>query len=112
MDSLRKSKKISLLAVAILFIFTFLSLILDAPRTPYLTILRAFRHSQNWSLDLKPLIGRQLKGNKTLNPVLRIWDVYPGSRILIFTHPGSRIPDLGSRIPDPKTGTKERGEKN
>ncbi len=22
----------------------------------------------------------------------------PGSRILIFTHPGSRIPDLGSRI--------------
>ncbi len=32
--------------------------------------------------------------------VLRIWDVYPGSRILIFTHPGSRIPDPGSRIPD------------
>jgi hypothetical protein len=30
--------------------------------------------------------------------VLRIRDVYPGSRILIFTHPGSRIPDLGSRI--------------
>ncbi len=23
--------------------------------------------------------------------MLRIWDVYPGSRILIFTHPGSRI---------------------
>jgi hypothetical protein len=38
-------------------------------------------------------------------PVLRIRDVYPGSRILIFTHPGSRIPD-------PKTATKERGEKN
>jgi hypothetical protein len=42
----------------------------------------------------------------------------PGSRILIFTHPGSRIPDLGSRIPDlgsripdPKTVTKERVEK-
>ncbi len=31
-------------------------------------------------------------------PVLRIRDVYPGSRILIFTHPGSRIPGLGSRI--------------
>ena len=30
--------------------------------------------------------------------------VYLGSRILIFTHPGSRIPD-------PKTATKERGEK-
>jgi hypothetical protein len=24
----------------------------------------------------------------------------------------SQIPDLGSRIPDPKTSTKERGEKN
>jgi hypothetical protein len=37
----------------------------------------------------------------------------PGSRILIFTHPRSRIPDPGSRIsdPDPKTATKERGEK-
>jgi hypothetical protein len=35
--------------------------------------------------------------------VLRIRDVYPGSRILIFTHPGSRIQ---------KTLTKERGEKN
>jgi hypothetical protein len=33
-----------------------------------------------------------------LDPVLRIQDVYPGSRILIFTHPGSRIPDIGSRI--------------
>ncbi len=43
--------------------------------------------------------------------VLRIRDVYPESRILIFTHPGSRIPDLGSRIPDPKTATKEGGEK-
>jgi hypothetical protein len=30
------------------------------------------------------------------------------SRILIFTHPGSRIQD---RIPDPKTAIKERGEK-
>jgi hypothetical protein len=36
--------------------------------------------------------------------VLRIRDLYPGSRILIFTH-------RGSRIPDPKTATKERGEK-
>jgi hypothetical protein len=38
------------------------------------------------------------------NAVLRIRDVYPGSRILIFNHPGSRIPD-------PKTATKERGGK-
>jgi hypothetical protein len=43
--------------------------------------------------------------------VLRIRDVYPRSRILIFTHPGSRILDLGSRIPDPKTATEERSEK-
>jgi hypothetical protein len=33
-----------------------------------------------------------------LRSVLRIRDVYPGSRILIFTHPGSRISDPGSRI--------------
>ncbi len=44
--------------------------------------------------------------------MLRIRDAYPRSRILIFTHPGSQIPDLGSRIPDPKTATKGRGEKN
>jgi hypothetical protein len=31
--------------------------------------------------------------------MLRIRDVYPGSRILIFTHPGSRISD-------PKNATK------
>jgi hypothetical protein len=50
--------------------------------------------------------------------VLRIRDVYPGSRIpdtdfypSRIPDPGSRIPDLGSRIPDPKTATKERGEK-
>ena len=36
--------------------------------------------------------------------VLRIQDFYSGSRILIFTHPGSRISD-------PKTATKEMGEK-
>ena len=45
------------------------------------------------------LEGKLLKSKKTINfAVLRIRDVYPGSRILIFTHPGSRIPDLGSRI--------------
>jgi hypothetical protein len=38
-------------------------------------------------------------------------DFYP-SRIQIFTHPGSRIPDLGCRFSDPKTATKERDEKN
>jgi hypothetical protein len=47
----------------------------------------------------------QLTTSGFLLPVWRIQDVYPGSRILIFTHPGSWIPD-------PKTATKERGEKN
>ncbi len=32
-----------------------------------------------------------------IKPVLRIRDVYPGPRILIFTHPGFRISDLGSK---------------
>jgi hypothetical protein len=36
--------------------------------------------------------------------MLRIRDVYPGYRILIIIL-------SGSRIPDPKTATKERGEK-
>ncbi len=35
-----------------------------------------------------------------------------GSGINISDFYPSRIPDLGSRIPDPKTATKERGEKN
>ncbi len=38
--------------------------------------------------------------------MLRIRDVYPGSRILIFTHPGSRISDPGS-----KNMYKREGEK-
>ncbi len=38
---------------------------------------------------------------------LRIRDVYP----FRIPDPGSRISDLGSRIPDPKTATKEGGEK-
>jgi hypothetical protein len=48
-------------------------------------------------------------------PVWRIRDVYPGSRILIFTHsgcwmldPGSRIPDLGSRISDPRSKNQQQ----
>ncbi len=34
------------------------------------------------------------------------------SRILIFNHPESRFSDPGPRTPNPKTATKERGEKN
>ncbi len=40
------------------------------------------------------------------NSVLRIRDVYPGSRILIFP-----IPDPGSRISDPKNSNKREGWK-
>jgi hypothetical protein len=47
---------------------------------------------------------------KKIYSVWRIRDVYPGSRILIFTHPGSRISDPGSRIPDPKTTTSNKRE--
>ena len=50
--------------------------------------------------------------------MLRIRDVYPGSRIpdpgsriLIFTHPGSRIPDPGSRIPDPGSKNSNKRER-
>jgi hypothetical protein len=45
-----------------------------------------------------------------LEPVVRIRDVYPGSRILIFTHPGSRISDPGSRIPDPGSRNSNKRE--
>jgi hypothetical protein len=49
--------------------------------------------------------------NADVVAVLRIRYVYPGSRILIFTHPGFRISDPGSRIPDSKTAMKIRSEK-
>ncbi len=39
-----------------------------------------------------------------LQAVLRIRDVYPGSRILIFTHPGSRFPDPGSKNSNKREG--------
>jgi hypothetical protein len=42
--------------------------------------------------------GGHIDGREIKDAVLRIRDVYPGSQILIFTHPGTRIPDLGSRI--------------
>jgi hypothetical protein len=44
MDALRNSKKNTLLAVAILFLFTFFTLILDAPRTcnPHVAVFNSF----------------------------------------------------------------------
>ncbi len=53
---------------------------------------RGRRSRMYWALDVM------------FYPVWRIRDVYPGSWFL-------PIPDPGSRIPDPKTGRKERGEK-
>jgi hypothetical protein len=35
----------------------------------------------------------------------------PGYRILIFTHPGSRIPDPGSRISDPGSRIQKQQQK-
>ena len=43
----------------------------------------------------------------SLSPVWRIRDVYPGSRILIFTHPGSLILDLGSKNSNKREGWKK-----
>jgi hypothetical protein len=51
------------------------------------------------------------KINSQKEAVLRIRDVYPGSRILIFTHPGSRISDPGSRIPDPGSKNSNKRER-
>jgi hypothetical protein len=66
--------------------------------------------SAAFSLDSNPKNNKFYPKNQCCGSGMFIPD--PGSRILIFTHPGSRIPDLGSRTPDPKTATKERGEKN
>jgi hypothetical protein len=55
MDALRNSKKNSLLAVAILFLFTFFTLILDAPRTYVGT--KAFLKGWNLGLNLLILVN-------------------------------------------------------
>ena len=47
-----------------------------------------------------------------IQSVLRIRDVYPGSRILIFTYPGSRISDPGSRIQKQQQKRESAEEKN
>jgi hypothetical protein len=44
--------------------------------------------------------------------MLRIRDVYPRSRILIFVHPICWIADLGTQIPDPKQQQKRGVKKN
>jgi hypothetical protein len=59
---------------------------------------------QNFITSFKKVYYALLKVSALL-PVLRIRDIYPGSRILILP-----IPDPGSRIPDPKNAELERGE--
>ncbi len=49
----------------------------------------------------------QIKYNTVVIAVLRIRDVYLGSRILIFTHPGSRISDPGSKNSNKREGWKK-----
>jgi hypothetical protein len=46
----------------------------------------------------------KLKISNNFKPVLRLRDVYPGSWILIFTHPGSQIPDPGYQNSNKKEG--------
>jgi hypothetical protein len=58
--------------------------------------------AKEWPTHSSPPKKIQKKG--LAGAVLRIRDVYPGSRILNFTHPRSLIPN-------PKTATKERGIK-
>jgi hypothetical protein len=65
--------------------------------------------SASGSTTLVLRIVREKNSNRC--HLLSVADTGCLSRILIFTHSGSRISDPGSRIPDPKTATKERGEK-
>ncbi len=94
-----------------------------------LTVMVTLHHIQNGTINIVicrykcwwtemetcPTYPRKISFNNTeVRPqqaVWRIWDVYPGSRILILTHPGSRIPDLGSRISDPGSRIPDPGSR-
>ncbi len=65
------------------------------------------RHRGRCKRDVQCYFRRTLHIKNCCRAVLRIRDVYPGSRILIFTHPGSRISDPGS-----KNSSKREGWKN
>jgi hypothetical protein len=60
-------------------------------------MVSVYRTAKDYEMSEEDARALQVKMTKvnTLQPlclaVLRIRDVYPGSRILIFTHPGSRI---------------------
>ncbi len=75
------------------------------PLLRFFNFFNILRNSDNNSEDKKNWqffhnICIELKSQSKDYSVLRIRDVYPVSRILIFTHPGSRISDPGSRISD------------
>ncbi len=65
-----------------------------------------------YSLSLLVSSFRDVAGSRSggiwkAGSVLRIRDVYPGSRILIYTHPGSRISDPGSKNSNKREGWKK-----
>ena len=89
----------------------FLFRISQGNRQAWIRIQQKVKQGLLWAfwrqISMDPHSARSLSGtplgiNQCCGSGMFIPD--PGSRILIFTHPGSRIPD-------PKTATKERGEK-
>jgi hypothetical protein len=77
----------------------------------YYDFVIAVSRSNHWARS--PQIFTHILICSGVDPGCLSWipdpDFYPGSRILIFIHPGSRIPNLGSLIPDPTTA-KRRGK--
>jgi hypothetical protein len=91
-----------------LIAFNFKDLKVKKPETgsypvPHLTVSGS-KPTSSEKIQYLTVLRLRIRELFVLKTVWRIRDVYPGSRILIFTHPGSRIPN-------PKTATKERGEK-
>ncbi len=54
---------------------------------------------------------RSLLDTRNMSEKIKPFSIYPVLQILIFVHSESRVPDLVSRIPDPKTATREGREK-
>jgi hypothetical protein len=79
----------------------------DAPRKyKHKVFSRVLTLHNNYIIQwLYDVLSSSHRGRETLTVYTSVADPGCLSRILIFTHPGSRIPD-------PKTATKERAEKN
>jgi hypothetical protein len=83
-------------------------LLVEGGPTSVDAVIAAVQHivqSSRWAWHTSPPIRNPKQNGMSgyfreffyIIPVLRIRDVYPGSRILIFTHPGSPISDPGSK---------------